>query len=43
MKIIIFWLIMANTVLGIFGAPEENPDHAVLSVHMGLAVVEAIK
>lgn len=34
---------MGDCYYAISGAPEERPDHAVLCVHMGLSMVEAIK
>ncbi|XP_054718296.1 adenylate cyclase type 3-like isoform X2 [Uloborus diversus] len=35
--------ILGDCYYCISGAPEERPDHAVLCVHMGLSMVEAIK
>lgn len=35
--------ILGDCYYAISGAPEERPDHAVLCVHMGLSMVEAIK
>ncbi|XP_077270735.1 adenylate cyclase 3 isoform X2 [Temnothorax americanus] len=35
--------ILGDCYYCISGAPLERPDHAVLSVHMGLSMVEAIK
>ncbi|RWS01142.1 adenylate cyclase type 3-like protein, partial [Dinothrombium tinctorium] len=34
--------ILGDCYYCISGAPEERPDHAVLCVHMGLSMVEAI-
>ncbi|XP_028137320.1 adenylate cyclase type 3 [Diabrotica virgifera virgifera] len=35
--------ILGDCYYCISGAPKESPDHAVLSVHMGLSMVKAIK
>ncbi|XP_050527250.1 adenylate cyclase type 3 isoform X2 [Daktulosphaira vitifoliae] len=35
--------ILGDCYYCISGAPKERPDHAVLSVHMGLSMVKAIK
>ncbi|XP_054082506.1 adenylate cyclase type 3 [Zeugodacus cucurbitae] len=35
--------ILGDCYYCISGAPDERPDHAVLCVHMGLSMVEAIK
>lgn len=35
--------ILGDCYYAISGAPKERPDHAVLCVHMGLSMVEAIK
>ncbi|RWS28486.1 hypothetical protein B4U80_09437, partial [Leptotrombidium deliense] len=35
--------ILGDCYYCISGAPEERPDHAVLCVHMGLSMVDAIK
>ncbi|XP_043288033.1 adenylate cyclase type 3 isoform X2 [Venturia canescens] len=35
--------ILGDCYYCISGAPNERPDHAVLSVHMGLSMVDAIK
>lgn len=35
--------ILGDCYYAISGAPDERPDHAVLCVHMGLSMVEAIK
>uniref|UniRef100_A0A8D8TR29 adenylate cyclase n=1 Tax=Cacopsylla melanoneura TaxID=428564 RepID=A0A8D8TR29_9HEMI len=35
--------ILGDCYYCISGAPEERPDHAILSVHMGLSMVKAIK
>lgn len=35
--------ILGDCYYCISGAPEERPDHAVLSVHMGLSMVDAIR
>lgn len=35
--------ILGDCYYAISGAPEERPDHAVLCVHMGLSMVEAVK
>ncbi|XP_074600100.1 adenylate cyclase type 3-like [Brevipalpus obovatus] len=35
--------ILGDCYYCISGAPEQRPDHAVLCVHMGLSMVEAIK
>lgn len=35
--------ILGDCYYCISGAPEERPDHAVLCVHMGLSMVEAIR
>ncbi|XP_020286461.1 adenylate cyclase type 3 [Pseudomyrmex gracilis] len=35
--------ILGDCYYCISGAPVERPDHAILSVHMGLSMVEAIK
>lgn len=35
--------ILGDCYYCISGAPQERPDHAVLSVHMGLSMVKAIK
>ncbi|KAG8265227.1 Adenylate cyclase type 3 [Homalodisca vitripennis] len=35
--------ILGDCYYCISGAPRERPDHAVLSVHMGLSMVKAIK
>lgn len=35
--------ILGDCYYAISGAPQERPDHAVLCVHMGLSMVEAIK
>lgn len=35
--------ILGDCYYAISGAPQERPDHAVLCVHMGLSMVEAVK
>lgn len=35
--------ILGDCYYCISGAPVERPDHAILSVHMGLSMVDAIK
>ncbi|KAL3177550.1 hypothetical protein MRX96_039114 [Rhipicephalus microplus] len=35
--------ILGDCYYCVSGAPEERPDHAVLCVHMGLSMVEAIR
>ncbi|KAG9510720.1 Adenylate cyclase type 3, partial [Fragariocoptes setiger] len=35
--------ILGDCYYAISGAPQERPDHAVLCVHMGLSMVDAIK
>lgn len=35
--------ILGDCYYCISGAPQERPDHAVLCIHMGLSMVEAIK
>ncbi len=35
--------ILGDCYYCICGAPHERPDHAVLCVYMGLAMIDAIK
>lgn len=35
--------ILGDCYYCVSGAPKERPDHAILCVHMGLSMVEAIK